>query len=169
MTMQDHRQTTDMAEKSPSLDYRAGAAADGEVGGRAASDEKYRKLIFFMPTALWQVDSRATGEVFGRLKADGLTDIAAYLDQHPELVEIARDTVLVTEVNREAVSLFRGQRPADLIRPVRYLFAGTPDRRAASPMVMLMLRLLAASAAAAARCSPRSPRRMPSPRRPASG
>ena len=127
MTMQDHRQTTDMAEKSPSLDYRAGAAADGEVGGRAASDEKYRKLIFFMPTALWQVDSRATGEVFGRLKADGLTDIAAYLDQHPELVEIARDTVLITEVNREAVSLFRGQRPADLIRPVRYLFAGTPD------------------------------------------
>jgi signal transduction histidine kinase len=117
-----------MAENSPSLDYRAGAASGGdEAGHRAAGDEKYRKLIFFMPTALWQVDSRAAGEVFGRLKADGLADIATYLDQHPELVEIAKDTVLVSEVNREAVALFHGQSPTDLIRPVRYLFAGTPD------------------------------------------
>jgi signal transduction histidine kinase len=116
-----------MAEKSSSLDYRAGAASGGEAVNRTAGDEKYRKLIFFMPTALWQVDSRAAGEVFGRLRADGLTDIASYLDQHPELVEIAKDTVLVTEVNREAVSLFHGQSPTDLIRPVRYLFAGTPD------------------------------------------
>jgi signal transduction histidine kinase len=116
-----------MAENSPSLDYRAGVASGGESGNRAAGDEKYRKLIFFMPTALWQVDSRAAGEVFGRLKADGLTDIATYLDQHPELVEIAKDTVLVSEVNREAVALFHGPSPTDLIRPVRYLFAGTPD------------------------------------------
>jgi signal transduction histidine kinase len=116
-----------MAENSPSLDYRAGVASGGEAGNRAVGDEKYRKLIFFMPTALWQVDSRAAGEVFGRLKADGLTDIATYLDQHPELVEIAKDTVLVSEVNREAVALFHGPSPADLIRPVRYLFAGTPD------------------------------------------
>jgi signal transduction histidine kinase len=111
-----------MAETtSPSLDYRA-----REMSG-PAGDEKYRKLIFFMPTALWQVDSRAAGEVFGRLKADGLTDIAQYLDDHPELVEIAKDTVLVSEVNREAVTLFQGSGPADLIRPVRYLFAATPD------------------------------------------
>src|SRR5690349_19570014 len=116
-----------MPEKSSSLDYRAGAASGSEAGSRSAGDEKYRKLIFFMPTALWQVDSRAAGEVFGRLRADGLTDIASYLDQHPELVEIAKDTVLVTEVNREAVSLFQGHGPTDLIRPVRYLFAGTPD------------------------------------------
>jgi C4-dicarboxylate-specific signal transduction histidine kinase len=56
-----------------------------------------------------------------------VTDIAAYLDDHPELVEIAQDIVLVTEINRAAVALFRAANAADLIRPVRYLFAATPE------------------------------------------
>jgi len=121
-----------MAEKSPTRDYLSRTAAGAETGERAhenassASDDKYRKLIFFMPTALWQVDSRAAGEAFKHLRAEGVTDIAAYLDAHQEMVETACDTVLVTEINREAVALFHGRSPADMIRPVRYLFAATP-------------------------------------------
>lgn len=92
-----------------------------------ASEERYRKLIHYMPTALLQVDARATGEIFDRLKGDGVTDIAAFLDRHPELVELGKDIVRVTEVNREAVGLFRGRQAADLIGPVRYLFAATPE------------------------------------------
>jgi C4-dicarboxylate-specific signal transduction histidine kinase len=122
-----------MSGKSHSaLDDPAGAAQGAERAGHAretvgsVGEDKYRKLIFFMPTALWQVDSRAAGAAFERLRADGVRDIAAYLDANQELVEIACDTVLVTEVNREAVSLFTGASPAELIRPVRYLFAATP-------------------------------------------
>lgn len=92
-----------------------------------ASEDRYRKLIHHMPTALWQVDARAAGEVFDRLKSEGVTDISSFLDAHPELVELAKDVVRVTEVNREAVALFVGRNAADLLRPVRYLFAATPD------------------------------------------
>ena len=123
-----------MAEKSDTLfDPNTRTAAGAETtdrtraGADRASEDKYRKLIFFMPTALCQVDSRAAGAAFERLRADGVRDIATYLDAHQELVEIACDTVLVTEVNREAVSLFNGASPAELIRPVRYLFAATPN------------------------------------------
>jgi PAS domain S-box-containing protein len=91
-----------------------------------ASEDRYRKLIHHMPTALWQIDARAAGEVFDRLRSEGVTDIAGFLDAHPELIELAQDVVRVTEVNREAVSLLRGRTAADLIRPVRYLFAATP-------------------------------------------
>jgi len=91
-----------------------------------ASEDRYRKLIHHMPTALWQIDARAAGEVFDRLRSEGVTDIAGFLEAHPELVELAKDVVRVTEVNREAVSLLRGRSAADLIRPVRYLFAATP-------------------------------------------
>lgn len=121
-----------MAEKSP-YDYVSSTARTMESHGRApddagpAGEDKYRKLIFFMPTALWQVDSRAAGKAFEQLRVSGMTDIAEYLELHPELVEYAKDTVLVTEVNREAVSLFHGRNPDDLIRPVRYLFAATPE------------------------------------------
>ena len=92
-----------------------------------AGEDRYRKLIHHMPTALWQVDARASGEVFDRLRSEGVTDIASFLDAHQELIELSNDVVRVTEVNREAVALFRGSSAADLIRPVRYLFAATPD------------------------------------------
>lgn len=96
--------------------------SEGLVG-----EDRFRKLIHHTPTPLWYVDAREAGEVFDGLRAEGVTDIAAYLAEHPEMVERAKDIVLVTEINRAAVGLFRADSAADLIRPVRYLFAATPD------------------------------------------
>ena len=105
-----------------------GAAADDRTAWELqASEERYRKLIHYMPTALWQIDARATGEIFDRLKRQGVTDIAGFLDQHPELVELGKDIVRITEVNREAVALFRARTTGDLLGPVRYLFNATPE------------------------------------------
>ncbi len=91
------------------------------------SAEEYRKLIHYLPVALWQVDMRGVSAAFGRLKAQGVTDVATYLDTHPELVEHAKDAVRVTAVNREAVSLLRGNSAVDLVGPVRYVYSATPD------------------------------------------
>ena len=91
-----------------------------------ASEDRYRRLIQYLPTALWQVDSRRAGEAFDQLKANGVRDIAGHLARNPDLVEHAKDVVRVTDVNRDAVSLFRARNPADLIKPVRYIFAAAP-------------------------------------------
>ncbi|WP_164933939.1 PAS domain-containing sensor histidine kinase [Bradyrhizobium guangzhouense] len=91
-----------------------------------ASEERYRQLVQYLPTALWQVDSRRAGEAFDQLKANGVRDIAGHLERNPDLVEHAKDVVRVTDVNRDAVSLFRAHNPADLIKPVRYIFAAAP-------------------------------------------
>ena len=93
----------------------------------AVSADDYRKLIHHLPVALWQVDTRGASSVFDRLKAEGVSDIAGHLDRHPALVELAKDIVCVTAVNREAVSLFRGTSAADLVVPVRYLLSAMPD------------------------------------------
>ena len=104
-----------------------GAANDDRTSWELqASEERNRKLIRYLPTALWQVDSRRAGEAFDQLKANGIRDIASYLDENPDLVEHAKDVVRVTEVNRDAVSLFRASNAADLINPVRYIFAAAP-------------------------------------------
>jgi len=91
-----------------------------------ASEARYRQLVQYLPTALWQVDSRRAGEAFDQLKASGVRDIARHLERNPDLVEHAKDVVRVTDVNRDAVSLFRAGNPADLIKPVRYIFAAAP-------------------------------------------
>lgn len=91
-----------------------------------ASEDRYRKLIHFTPTPLLYVDARRSGDELARLRAEGVTDVDAYLDAHPELVELAKDIVVVTEVNQAAVRLFGADNAAELIQSVRYLFSATP-------------------------------------------
>lgn len=97
------------------------------VSDAQAGEDRFRILIHHTPTPLWYVDTRAVGAIFERLRDEGLTDVASHLDVHPELVELAKDIVVITEVNRAAVALFRAGHSAELTRPVRYLFAATPD------------------------------------------
>jgi len=97
------------------------------AGPRHDGEDRFRILIHHTPTPLWYVDARLAGEALDGLRAEGVTDIAAYLDAHPDVVETAKDLVVVTAVNRAAVALFRADDAADLIRSVRYLFAATPD------------------------------------------
>lgn len=91
-----------------------------------ASEARYRKLVDYMPVALWQVDASHMGKIYAQLRADGVVDFERYLEQHPELVERAASTVPVTDVNRRAIELVGGAGVHDLTRPVGYLFSESP-------------------------------------------
>lgn len=91
------------------------------------SEERYRNLIHYMPLALWQVDASRMGVIFSQVRDNGVTDIETYLEQHPEIVELANDIVQVTEVNRKAIEIFGGGTPVQFLRSVRYIFAASPD------------------------------------------
>ncbi|MFS8113828.1 ATP-binding protein [Rhizobium jaguaris] len=92
-----------------------------------ASEKRYRKMIHQLPTALLQVDLSRMGQTFGELKTEGVSDLDAYLDDHPELVDFANGVVRVIDANQKAVALFNGTAPADFIRPVGFLFAASPE------------------------------------------
>ncbi|MGV1684427.1 ATP-binding protein [Sphingopyxis sp. NJF-3] len=120
--------------------WRAGADRPGHlfitVNGAAdddrsylflrASEARYRKLVHYMPVALWQVDASRMGKIYAELRSRGVTDFEQYLEDHPELVELAATSVPVTDVNRSAIELVGGKDVQDLIRPVGYLFAESP-------------------------------------------
>jgi PAS domain S-box-containing protein len=92
-----------------------------------ASEERYRRLIHFLPSALLQVDATAMRRIFAELKADGVDNLDAYLDDHPELINFANNNVRVIEANQEAVALFRTNALADFIRPVGFVFAASHE------------------------------------------
>lgn len=92
-----------------------------------ASEERYRTLIHHLPGALLQVDSRPMTAIFDKLRQEGVTDIHAYLDAHPDLVGHSRGVVQVTDANRDALKLFGVNRVEDLIGPVNFLFAASVD------------------------------------------
>jgi PAS domain S-box-containing protein len=90
-----------------------------------ASEARYRKLVHYMPTALLQVDASHMGKIYAGIKASGVGDFGHYLDDHPELLDLANETVTVTDVNRRAVEMFGADNALDLSGPVGYLFAAS--------------------------------------------
>ncbi|SKB87764.1 ATP-binding protein [Sphingopyxis flava] len=121
--------------------WRAGADRPGHlfitVNGTAdddrsylflrASEARYRKLVHYMPVALWQVDASHMGKIYADLRSRGVTDFGKYLDDHPELVGLAASSVPVTDVNRSAIELMGGKDAQDLIGPAGYLFTESPE------------------------------------------
>lgn len=112
---------------------RLWVAVDGEMADDRsfwsvrASEQRYRRLIHHLPGALLQVDARPMGAVFYQLRSEGVTDIRAHLEAHPELVGRARDIVRVTDANGGAARLFGAAGVADLVGPVDYVFALAPE------------------------------------------
>lgn len=108
-------------------------AVDGEMADDRsfwavrASEQRHRRLIHHLPGAFLQVDARPMDAVFYRLRSEGVTDIEAYLDAHPEFVEAACGIVRATDANDGAAQLFGAARVDDLIGPVSYVFAEAPE------------------------------------------
>ena len=78
----------------------------------ARSEAKYRNLFDHMPIGVFQTDTKALMEEFDRLRAEGVEDLDAYLDDHPDFIERSAAMVQITDVNAEAVALF-GAKSAD--------------------------------------------------------
>ena len=91
-----------------------------------ASQKRYRNLISSLPIPVWQIDARPAGRIFDRLRAAGITDMAAYSDEHPEIVKLTCEIVQVFDVNKEAMVLFGGKKRSEFIGSVKYLFSTTP-------------------------------------------
>lgn len=92
-----------------------------------ASEERYKTLLNNMPAGVLQVDASHMGVIFGELKRSGVTDIEAYLREHPDLVDFANETVVVKEVNDIAVSMLQATDRSQLLGPVAFLFRETPE------------------------------------------
>lgn len=92
-----------------------------------ASEERYRNLFHHLPCALIQVDSRPMRAIFDDLRRRGISDIAPYLDATPDLPLHSRDIVQVTDANRGALELLGAERVEQLLGPVDFVFAASPD------------------------------------------
>jgi PAS domain S-box-containing protein len=76
------------------------------------NEQRYRHLFHNMPVALWRIDTRGPAELLAGLRADGVTNLSAYLDQHPDFLTRAIDATRIEEVNERAIEMF-GARDAN--------------------------------------------------------
>jgi PAS domain S-box-containing protein len=75
-----------------------------------------RKMLMDVPTiALSELVAPDASAVFNRLRAQGITDLHAYIDQHPGFVDQVAASLRFTAVNDATVRLFGARSAEDLI------------------------------------------------------
>src|SRR6185436_9857989 len=48
------------------------------------SEQRYRHLFHNMPLALWQLNGQRLSAMFSELRAQGVSDLSAYIDDNPD-------------------------------------------------------------------------------------
>ncbi len=71
-----------------------------------ASEQKHRTIFESSPTAIWYEDAAEVKKMLTGLQNQGIKDIRAYLDQHPEFVKEAAGKLKILDVNPAAIKLW---------------------------------------------------------------
>jgi hypothetical protein len=82
------------------------------------SELRYRHLIHNMPVALWQLNAQPLVTMFRELRSQGVEDLSAYIDGHPEFLSNAIDALHVEEVNDYTIQLFGARNRNELLGPL---------------------------------------------------
>ncbi len=97
-------------------------ARDAEL---RVSEDRYRLVFENSPVSIWEEDFSEVKSFFDRLKTEGVHDIAAYLDQHPEAVQHCAERAHIVDLNRAALALHGATDKAELFAGLLKTF--TPD------------------------------------------
>ncbi|WP_448098791.1 PAS domain-containing sensor histidine kinase [Luteibacter yeojuensis] len=116
---------TDVTER------RAAAAATAE------SERRYRSMFETARFSFWEEDYSRVMERVATLREEGVTDLAAYLEAHPEFVSEACALTYVTDVNEAALRMLGAQRREDLIGPLSR-FLPTSERTFAQVLLTII-------------------------------
>ncbi len=68
--------------------------------------DHFESLFEYAPISLWEEDYSGIKESFDILRAQGVIDLASYLDEHPEEIEINMRRIRVIHVNSETLYMF---------------------------------------------------------------
>ena len=92
------------------------------VSAASRVDDDYQTLFQLAPVSLWLEDFSAVREHFERLRAEGVTDLRAYLRANPDEVARCSSLIRVIAVNHRTLDLFRAADLADLVANLDTVF-----------------------------------------------
>lgn len=70
-----------------------------------ASEQRYRFLFEYSPIAKWEEDYSTVKAMLDDLRREGVTDLEAHLDGHPELITRCAEQVRILNVNQAALAM----------------------------------------------------------------
>ncbi|MBI3738612.1 MAG: sensor domain-containing diguanylate cyclase, partial [Chloroflexi bacterium] len=88
----------------------------------ALSEARFRNLFDYAPISLWEEDYSALKEYLDRLRRQGVTDLRAYLEEHPEAVQHCIGLIRVLDINHKTLQLFGAQTKEELLSNLDKVF-----------------------------------------------
>ncbi len=89
-----------------------------ELAARRAlrdSEKRYRRLFDDSPISLWDQNFSKVKRELDVLKADGVKDLGAYLDQHPGQLMAWADLIEINDLNKISLTLYEAAEKDELI------------------------------------------------------
>jgi len=83
------------------------------------SEYRYRNMFQAMAVSFWELEFVGLDAMFNYLRSTGVTDLRAYIADHPEFIEMALDATHVADVNEKTIQLFGAKQKEDLFGSVR--------------------------------------------------
>ena len=80
-----------------------------------ASEERYRQLFEEAPIALWESEYTGVADWLKRLRAEGVTDIVGYFDDHEDELQEVAGTIRQVTANRATARLFGARSKEELL------------------------------------------------------
>ncbi|MDX1546779.1 MAG: PAS domain S-box protein [Rhodothermales bacterium] len=86
------------------------------------SERRYWSIFESAAVSIWVEDFSEVKAAVDALRADGVTDFARYLDEHPEFVERAIGMVKILDVNEATVRLFGAESKEEMLASLHTIF-----------------------------------------------
>ena len=75
--------------------------------------EHYKRLFLFNPVAIFEEDFSKARKTIDKLKEQKISDFSQYFDKYPETIEELKKSIIVTDVNKAALKLYRAKSKKD--------------------------------------------------------
>jgi len=108
-----------------------------DITSRKQAERRLRDLFEASPISLWEEDYSALKAYFETLRAQGVTDLEAYVRTHPEVVLTCLGLIKVLNVNQKTLTLFGAQSKEQLLSSLDQVFRAEMEKHFARELVDL--------------------------------
>src|SRR6266496_3222215 len=105
------------------------------ISALTRAEMRFHQLFMYAPISLWEEDYTAIKQEFDKLRAEGVTDLRAYLRANPQAIDRFVGMIRILDVNQKTLDLFEAGNKEMLIANLDKVFRDDTKNHFANELV----------------------------------